>query len=350
MANVYAGPFSTFVPNHEATGKLVINYSRNVKDFALNKYITIQPVKQIAGYYLHITPENAARIFTNDVSEQVWPEGQPAPEGHWNNDELSWRQYSCVRYATPWAVGQLTVDNASFAILDVLRAQAAQNRMTGRTITVLNKVLDTNNWPAGHIDSYDSLAGSNGAKLTDGTPLNPLFKKAITSAALKINKDTLGVVSTKDLVIVLSPEQARALASSQEIHSYLKESPFALAQIRGDVESQNGVWGLPDKLYGFDIVIEDAVRVPRVKGEAVSANNANTYVIPNDKFLILARPGKLVSYGGPNFSTVHAFFYEEMVVEEKYDNDNRLYRGRVVDNFAVELVSPVSGFLVTNAL
>jgi hypothetical protein len=340
----YPGPFSTFIPNHEATGKLVINYSRNPKDFALNRYVTIQPVKQVAGYYLRITPENAARILAGGAIDQVWPEGQPAPTGHWNTDALDWAQYSCIRYATPWALGKLTVDNASWNILDVARAQAAHNRMTARAEVVLQKLLNPSNWPASNTGTAISLGGG---RWDTGTPTNPVIKKSLLKAAQIINKMTLGVVTTKDLILVISPETAAKIAATEEIHTYLKESPFALAQIRGDVESQNGVWGLPDKLYGFNIVVEDAVKITKPKGDTAPDNQ---YVVDPDKALLLARPGGLVSYGGPNFSTVHLFMYEEMVVEEKYDEDNRLYRGRVVDNFAVEIVSPVSGFLIQDIL
>lgn len=339
----YPGPFSTFIPNHEATGKLVINYSRNPKDFALNQYVTISPVKQIAGYYLRLTPENAARILSAGAKDQLWPPGQDAPTGHWETEALDWAQYSCLRYATPWAIDQLSVDNASWAILDVIRAQRAHNRMTARAEVVLQKLQDASLWGS-HTDTATNLGGG---KFDQGTPVNPYLKKGLQAAALRINKDTLGVVTTKDLVVVMSPETAARISQSQEVHSYLKESPFALAQIRGDVESQNGVWGLPDTLYGFKIVVEDAVKITTPKG-ATSPNNQ--YVLDPDNILVLARPGGLVSFGGPNFSTVHLFFYEEMQVEEKYDADNRVHRGRIVDTFAAELVSSVSGFLITDVL
>jgi hypothetical protein len=43
------------------------------------------------------------------------------------------------------------------------------------------------------------------------------------------------------------------------------------------------------------------------------------------------------------------FMLEEMTVEQKYDVDNRVNKGRVVENFGVNVVAPVSGFLFTGA-
>jgi len=348
----YPGPFNTFIPNHEATGKLVINYSRNPRDFPLNQYVTLQPVKQVAGYYMHVAAENAARVLSTRAEDQVWPEGQTAPQGNWNTEAINWRQYSCIRYATPWQVGKMTVDNASWDVLDVIRAQAAQQRMTARAQVVLQRLLDTSLWGA-NTATAESLAGGGTGGVHLGTAADPRFKRILLNVARQINRATLGTVNTKDLVMVMSPTVASALATSEEIHAYLQQSPFALAQIRGDVPNQNGTWGLPEVLYGVRLIIEDTVIVTDTK--QVNRQATTRYALDpatgNDhKVLVLARPGGLVSYSGPNFSTVHLFMYEEMVVEEKYDEDNRVYRGRIVDNFAVEVVSPISGYLITDAL
>lgn len=342
MANFLGS--NTFVPNFDASGRLVVAFSRNPKDFPINRWITITPVKQIAGFYLRIDPQNAARIIAAKPEDSIWPDGQPAPVGQWNTELLDWRQFSCFRYVSPYAIGRIAVDSADFDVIALHQRQAAQQRMTGRALLALSKLTTPANWPANHYSANASSLIGTGNNAYNGSSTQPNFKKLLNTIAVTINQDTLGVVSTRDLVVVVNPVTARKLSETSEVHGYLKESPFALAQVRGDVESQNGVWGLPNKIYGFDLVVDDTV----VVSTPVKDDNTKTiqYALGDDKLLVLARPGGLVSPLGPSFSTVTLFAYEEMVVEEKYDEDNRLYRGRVIDTIAIELTAPVSGFLV----
>jgi len=346
----FAGHTSTFIPNFDASGRLVVEFSRNPKDFPINKWIAITPVKQIAGFYLRIVPENAARVISAKPEDSIWPDGMNAPSGEWNPALLDWKQFACFRYVSAYTVGQLAVANADFDILQLHQRQAAQARMTGRAILAFDKLANpltaATVWGNHYSATASGVPGGPGGSVYAGTPTDPRLKKLLGAIALQINRDTLGVVSTKDLRVVINPVTAKKLAESQEVHTYLKESPFALAEIRGDVENQNGVWGLPTKMYGFDIVVDDTVRVKTPIQESGTPDIA--YALGDDQLLVLARPGSLVTPLGPSFSTVTLFAYEEMVVEEKYDEDNRLYRGRVVDNIAIEVTAPVSGYFVNN--
>lgn len=348
MPAPFAGHSSTFVPNFDASGRLVVEFSRNPKDFPINKWISLTPVKQVAGFYLRIVPENAARVISAKPEDSIWPDGMNAPSGEWNPALLDWRQFSCFRYVSSYTVGQIAVQSADFDILQLYQRQAAHARMTGRAILAFNKLTDVNVWPSSHYSANASSILGGGQHAYNGTSVNPNFKKLLTYIAIVINKDTLGTVTTKDLQFIINPNTARNLSVTDELHAYLRESPFALAQIRGDVESQNGVWGLPDKLYTFNVVVDDTVVVKSPIREGNLSSNDVTYALPDNAMVVVARPGALLSPLGPSFSTVTLFAFEEMVVEEKYDEDNRLYRGRVIDNIAVEVTAPVSGFLVSN--
>jgi hypothetical protein len=156
------------------------------------------------------------------------------------------------------------------------------------------------------------------------------------------------VVKPSALKVVLNPELADNMARSKEIHAYLKESPAALAQVRGDVESQNGKWGLPDSLYGYELCIEDTVRVSTKKGQATQTK---IFAMGSNDLVMVARPGGIVSpAGGPNFGTITGFFYEEATVESRDDPDNRVHRGRVVEDYEYQVISPSSGYYLTNCL
>src|ERR1051326_3751663 len=98
MAAAFPSGFNTFVPSFDATGKLVVAYSRNPKDFAINKWVTMIPVKRSVGYYLKLTAENAARILSSNVSDFLWTDGNDAPHGEYNTESFNFQLFNTIRY------------------------------------------------------------------------------------------------------------------------------------------------------------------------------------------------------------------------------------------------------------
>lgn len=347
---------NTYVPSFDATGQLVVSFSRNPKDFPLNKYITITPVKKSSGYYLKLNAEQAARVTYNDLKDHVWHDGNDAPHGEHNNEKFEWASFNTTRYVFPFRLGYKAVDQADWKIVASYSAMNAQQAMTARTVKVWDKLLAAST--AGDItsvecdasNSYTDGKGLNqgdSGDLSQGTIAGPVFKKALNAVSRKINKDTLGACGPKDMCIIMNPTAADAISRSKELHTYLKESPIALAQVRGDSESINGKYGLPDKLYGYDIIVEDVVKVTNKKG----ASKVAGYVLGDEDIFVLARPGELVGFeGSPSYSTAHIFAYEEMTVEQKDDPDNRRINARIVEDYGVEIVAPVTAFHFKNSL
>lgn len=335
---------NTYVPSFEASGELVVSFSRNPKDFALNSYVTLTPTEKSTGYFLRISPDNAMRILSTTGADTTWADGNDAPTGTWNTEAFEFAPFLTKRHAYPFRLGYKAVEQAVWKILAAHAAMAAQQAMTDRTIEV-NALLDaTGNYPTGH---YATATAQGGGFLSDGTAANPIILRALNACAFKIQKDTGGIVRPRDLVLVVNPELANAMAASQEIHTYLAQSPAALAQVRGDVPSQNGLWGLPDTVYGYRVAIEDAVKVAQLKGATADPG----YIKDDNTAWLVARPGQLVgTEGAPSFSTAHIFVYEEMTVESKDDPDNRRHQGRVVDDRGAVMISGLSGFLITNTL
>lgn len=337
-------PGNTYVPSFEASGSLVVSFSRNPKDFALNKYITLVPVKQSTGYYLKLTPSNAARVINSSLADVVWPDGNDAPTGEWNAESHEFVQFATKRYAYPFRLGYKAVEQAVWKILAQHAAIVAQQAMTGRTLLAVTALETAGNYASTHTDT---AANWGGGFLNAGTATNPILKKALNAMAQRIQKSTLGMVRPQDLVVVMNPVIADELGRSQEVHAYLKESPAALAQVRGDSPSQNGVWGLPDQIYGYKIAVEDAVRNTALKG----ATDSLGYIKSSNNLQLIARPGSLVgTEGAPSFSFLHLWAYEEMTVESKDDPDNRRHSGRVVDDFSVDVVSSIAGCNCTAVL
>lgn len=349
MAYGFPSGTNTFIPSFDATGHLVVAFSRDPKSFALNQYATITPVKKDTGYYLRVTAEVAARIANTDyLREFVWHDGDDAPDGNWQTESFSWFKYATQRLTFPFRLGYKSNEQADWKILALHAEIAAQLAMTARSVQTIVKMTTAGSYDTGHSDTATNIGGGFlSAGTADGSAPGYTIKKAFNAMAQKIQLDTLGVIKPNQLVVVLSPKLADPISRSKEIHAYLKESPAALAQVRGDVESQNGKWGLPDHLYGYRLIIEDTVRVSSKKGDTKAVD----YAMSSNDLVMLARPGGLVSAaGGPNFGTVSLFMYEEMTVEQRDDPDNRRIKGRVVEDYIPEVVAPASGYYLTNCL
>lgn len=345
----YPSGSNTFVPQFDASGHLVVAFSRNPKDFALNQYITITPVKKGQGYYLNITAEQAARIINTDLSENLWQDGNDAPDMEWGNESFNFVKYETQRYAYGFRMGWKAVEQADWKIMSSHAALVAQRAMTARTIVALTGLTTTANYASTHTSAVTSLGTGTSWTNASNTELVNLMKHSILTASNQIRLDTLGVVGPRDLVLVVTPNLSAGMSESQEIINYLKQSPFAYPHLKGTEEITSGRWGLPEYLYGVKVVVEDAVRVSSVKGAAISIGNAlTTDSNGKEQSLLIARPGALTSNeGAVSFSTGHIFSYEEMKVETKDDPDNRRTLGRIVDDFTFQVVASASGYLFT---
>lgn len=364
MPSAFSSGTNTFVPSFDATGHLVVAFSRNAKDFAVNQYTTITPVKKTAGYYLQLNTEAGARVTDALINGSTWHDGQDAPTGEWEREAFEFKQYATQRYAFPFRIGYRAADQADWKIVASHAAMAAQKAMTSRTVRVIDALTASGALPSANDVTCNStvtaegtaptlyLNGGDSGDLNQGTSKGPALKRALNWSARKILQNTMGVVKKEDLIVVINPNVADALSRSKEVHTYLKESPTALAQILGDKESANGEYGLPDRLYGYKIVVEDAVKVTVKKRQnrnmivdPLSVPSEETFVL-GDHLLLLARPGGLTSQeGSQSFSTAHVFAYEEMTTEQRDDADNRRISGRVVEDYDVKLVAPVTGYI-----
>lgn len=341
------GP-NTYVPSYEASGKLKISFSRNVSSFKYLEYMHIIPVSQRTGYYLTITAENAARIVS--VDEREWPLGEDAPEGKGNTESFKFDLFGTDRRLFPFRIEQEAAALADWDVLAFHGEMAAQQAMTMRTQKAMTMLQTVGSWPAGNTADVATLATGN---WDDSTVARQAIKKSIDYGIEQILLGTLASVSTKNMILVLSPTAARKIAASQEIADYVKGSQYSLPRLMGKDEfgsSSSAQMGLPDYLYGVKVVVEDAVRVTSRKGGTL----ARTFVMDSDSALLLSRPGGVEgvkdSNKRANFSTVTAFMYEEMTVESKHDIDNRVHKGRVVEDYDHVMTAPASGFLFQNIL
>ncbi|CAK9093030.1 Uncharacterized protein SCF082_LOCUS43762, partial [Durusdinium trenchii] len=314
-----------------------------MSDFAVNEYVQIVPVKKSTGLYLNMTIEECARIVNADLADFQWPDGADAPQSFDAVESFEWLNYLTKRYAYDFVMGNKTVEQATWEIDEQHLRIQAQKAMTARTLKAITALTTSGNYDSSHVSNPEAIAGNTG-KWDESTTARQDVRNSLNYAAETILLDTNGAVNEEDLKLVIGPTLARKLAKTQEIVDYIKGSPDALNQIKEG--GKNARFGLPNTLYGWDVVVEKTVRVTSRKG---ASSTSRSFILTDSNAIMTARPGSLEGVAdAPNFSTCSIFMYEEMTVEKKQDADHRRLRGRVVEDYDVKMTAPVSGFLFTN--
>lgn len=353
MTAVYPSQYNTFIPNLEGSRRLLVDFSRNPRDFALNQYVTLVPdVPNMLAYYTKMTVEERMRILSTSDDEHNWADSQDSPPGKEGLESHNFVSVTLARKAFTARVGYLAAQQAGWDMVGQYAAIKAQQAMTSRTQAAVTAATTTANYAS---TNTASTTTAGGGQWSAATTANPYIKKSIDTAITAILKATGGVVKADDLKLVINPNLAKAMAESQELLDYLKGSPSALAYVRGETSEgpqKNKLYGLPPTYAGVELVVEDAVKVTSKKG----ATLATSFVLGDATPFIAARPGGLVAPGytpgTPSFSTLTLFIFkgDDLSVETMDDRDNRVTKVRVVDNRAAAVTADISGYAFTGAM
>lgn len=348
MAAVYPSASNVAVPNMEATNRLVIDFARNIRDFPVLRYSQIVPVKRVTGLYLRMTVEEAGRILNSDLSEFVWPDGQDAPIGLDETESFEFENFRTERYLYRAAIGDRTRENAEWDIVNQHASIKARQAMTARTQRAAAKIFDTSLYPASHVIDVNSTFG---AKWNAADTSNYVIRKSLNTAVQKILDDTLGAVKASHLCLVMSDTVAKAIAESKEFADYLKGSPDALGALRYQFKDDStlpNTFGLPKRLYGLEVIVDDT---RKVTSKRKASAPTITSVLPTNMAAVVARVGALEApYSPVAFSTCCFFMQQEMGVETIYDQPNKRTLVRVIEEFDCQLVAPATGVLLNNVL
>jgi hypothetical protein len=100
-----------------------------------------------------------------------------------------------------------------------------------------------------------------GCYINDGSLNKPIIKLAFQKAYMSIfpNTSYRDNRTHKNVVVYMNPTTAMVVASSLETQQYIVQSPFAIAELRGEISGGFAIWGLPSHLYGINISVEDNV-------------------------------------------------------------------------------------------
>ena len=339
------------VKSVEASGKLFVDYARDLKNWAINKYVQIAPVKKTSGLYTRMTIEEAGRILYPDGRNFEWYDSSPAPTGPtaWNRSNWS-RSGRSAGLRHPPRRPDDRHGRLAPALEQNMRIKA-QQAMTMRTQLAVTALTTSTNYAnysgdTSHVIDVTQIAGASGS-WADSTTARGDIQRSLETACEQILDDTLNGVNLDDLV------------------------PGDLLGLGRGTDTEPGNQGLhqggPGRLGPGPRRTARRKRPLRPAGQAVrracgrrghpqgdeqeAPTRAVSQVLSGSTPFIVARPGSLESTAtGPNFSTCVLFAHEEMTVEQIRVPIDRLTYGRVVENLAAYVVAPASGVLFQNAM
>lgn len=357
MAFRYGGQFNSYVP--KVTGQ-VVNYARDPKKYKLNRYTQLVKSEAPVGVYYLIQPDDQVRHVNDE--ETIWEDGAERPKVTGNRIRHDTVEFQTVRHDYDFQIGWKTLQVADYNVL-LANTNSAQNQcMIAWTNEVINLGESASNWSSNHANAVD-LDG--GAQWDAGTPENPVIKKSLLQIAETITLATNGMAAdyekTDDvgLILLLAPRAARRMASTPEIHAIYKESMYADAVVSKQAANPNAVWGLPAMLYGYTVVVENAVRVKTrpVQAGTLAATTGGPpanrdFVKSATSAIVCSRPGGLDGQmGAPSFSTFQRYYFQTEMKVEIFDEAKHQYTdGHIVRDGKTVLAAPASGFLVENIL
>lgn len=346
MANpVFPGGQNTWVINHETSNKLVIDYSRNPKKFALNEYIQLQPVEKIKGLYLQMTVEERGRVMSTNAGEYDFDDGADAPSGTDGTESFNFLDFTAKRKMYPFRVGDMASDQASWDLIGQHSNIEAQKAMTVRTQVAYNTLTTSASYASGHVSAVfgGTIAGTSG-NWAQSTTARSDIKRSLIAGFTKMLDDTLGVVDIEDCVLVIGDLLAGQISESQEIIDAVKQSRDAWPMLQGALPNGTPLYNIPSRLYGFKVVIDKTRKTTSQKGAATPTRSA---IFAQSNAFLIARPGGLTGMdGSPSFGFLQQFTYKkyDMLVRTIHDETNLRTNGQLIDCFTTVAVAPGAAF------
>ncbi len=372
------GPNSFYIPSPQVTG-LIVSLISNPSKFAINEYIAKRPSDRQIGVYLELDSSEAIRV--TDVNEYNWASGTRRPDGSENTIGARMKSFKTQRRNITFEIPNEVIDQADYDVMAHYAAGNMTRMWTLLTKSIISYLETTTNWvDAGKGITHHATATALGGGLWGAaTAANQYIRKTLDKATENIMLDSNGVVDEESLVLVLSPGAARQMVATGEFQDYLKNNSFALANVMGTqltdpkgkaVRTRNRLFGLPNQIYGWELVVEDAVINTARKGAAPT----RSFVKSDNSAILLSRqdalPGDRVgSAPVTNYSTFQLFYWDKEATYATtkegiygknadfgsllsvgfYNNlRDEIYEGFITSNWATEMVAPETGYLITN--
>jgi len=350
----------------EATGQ-VIEYIRKPNEFAINTYAQYVETPLPQGMYAYVDPDQPVRIVNE--AEFAWEDGDARPTGNANLLSYQWIPFRTYRRDYPWTLGNQAIESTKdFSKMDPAvqeAGQVASQAMTNRTNRVITMLQTAGNWGNNTADANTLNGGRGPWSMASSDPTSPNYlaiKRSIDAMMLIINLSTNARVKRSKCMLILSPGAARVMGETSEIYDYVKYGASGGLKVQeGDDRDYDEDWGLPAKIYGLKVCVEDSpicntypvldATTHAIQPASISTG-ARSYVKNDTTAIIVTRIGGIEgAYGSPSFSTVQIYFYgAPMQVEQFPDKKNRRTEGHVSETFFEVVAAPASGGLITNIM
>jgi len=354
---------------------MVIGFIKDPKTFAYNRYTQFIPVPDDAleFSYWKIDNDEPVRMqsgtATNSVAKLddfVWGYDSYPPKGQDFNVRMDMLAERVTRYAFPYVIGDEMKAQWSKVGLNpesLYNQVRASHAGLHRAIRIVNSITGAT-W-TGSTGTIQSLLGLSSPAFFDDSTGEELLPSGLPNDNFRIILNTFqkvkrrlylntnGALSGAEMVAVLSPSVAEAIAKSGEMMNFLKQSSYAK-----ELTSPNIVnWNLPDSYGGFTLVVEDTPRVFLNKLEAGteadrSLTSSADYVLNSDDIYFLSRPGGVDGgYGMPSFSSVQCYTKNGLAqVKSNSDSWLEMTEARITMEDKIILPSMPSAFRVQGVL
>lgn len=290
---------NVFVP--AVTEQLIVDYSRNPKDFLVNMLAATIPVDKPIGLWPRFVPDSQAR--SGSLEARAWVDGQARPIQLDNMHELEFTKYFTQRYDYNQPLGYKLIENAFYDVEAKVARDLANKAMLARAVKFYSVLADSNNHLPNHIQTATSWGGG---VWSTSTTSQRYIQKGLMAAVRQVIKDSVNSgIGLSDLFLVLSPAAADTVARAPEIADYIKESTAAAEYLEFKTwAEQNRLYGLPQTLYGIKVVVDETVKDAVKLGET-----SNKQFLPGDStaYLIVKKGGVKGSAIGTAFGSVTFF-------------------------------------------
>lgn len=346
---------------HPVATDYVISFARRKEEFPLNRYAQLVEAPAPAFFYYELDRDQAVRVPS--LAGQVWSDGAKRPFRNDNHPGFREKQEFCIRYDWSTSIGNVALEMAQkqWQAKAVYLAMLASQAMTGRTKNVW-RGLGTGGWRGlDNVNTWNSSTSADvnttnqGAGTWDGASADPAdssymaIRKSLLYCANKIFLNTNGRVKWNDLRLVLHPDTAKAMSNTSEIRDFYKYAGPAKEATEGP-SNYNEQYGLPAKLYGIEVVVEDSMFLEDLGTAApTSMSTERQFVKGKTNAVILSRQGAIDAQAGPSFSTFQLWWYkEQMSVEQFVEPIDRLTRFHITDYYTPVAPAIASGFNILN--
>jgi len=344
---MYASHLNVYPNTFDVQSKLIVEYARNPKDFAINSLFTISSKNTPSGKYLRIVPETQGQIPSGYNKSRKWYPGQARPVQEEAGTKHEWIDFFTERFYEDYPIANEVEENAVWDIVQSQSNVLANRMMYQRADEFYTLLQDSNSYNSANADTATNLGGGLWSAATSA---NRYIQKGLLQGVQNIMKSTMGVVKPQDLVLVMGPDVARKTAASGEIADYLAQNTDATKYLEGDLfKNQLANFGMPAYLYGIKVVVDPLV----IERAPLGATSSKSFLAGTTTAYLIARPGTLASAsGGENFSFIHCFTWKghEMEVEVQDDPFNKRKVLSVIDWRQFKVVGKEAAQLFTSVV